>query len=307
MASPENENATQNDSALTRQLSNQLGRLIVGENSDADASERQPLTAQVSAAGNRVRFEQNRRVAAQTLVFGSTCFFLLISLLAISWVAAAVFFYIRGWLVYLQFGQGKCDQPLSTWLLLALLFPAINSSISRAQEDGPRPICKQCLSWLVSIALVVLGCFWLGQCHSCQKDDPELYGFVKAYIIFLGITWTCLLAVPIAALIVVILGMQFGWFEGRNGADPKTILMLETLSYDADLFSREGEVEDGKYPSECCICCENFGPEMEIKRTPCNHCFHKECLGNWLKVTTSCPLCRNDLEKAVQPDPEAGK
>mmetsp|Transcript_22205 Transcript_22205/g.40009 ORF Transcript_22205/g.40009 Transcript_22205/m.40009 type:complete len:311 (-) Transcript_22205:366-1298(-) len=296
--------STGDDATLRRQLSSQLSRLIVGEE---EAPERQPLTAQVSTTGNRLRFEQNRRIAARTLVFGTNCFFLLVSLLAIAWVVTAMYFYIKGWLVYLEHGQGKCDQPLSTWLLLALLCPAVSSSLQRRHAEE-RPNCMSVVSWFLSIMLIVLGGIWLGRSQTCQETDSELYNFVKAYIIFLGVTWTFLLSVPIAALIVIILGMQFGWFEAHNGADPKTIAMLEKISYDADLFSRPGEVEDGKYPSECCICCENFGPELTIKRTPCKHCFHEECLSNWLKVTTTCPLCRNDLEQAVlHPDLEAGR
>eukprot|EP00440_Ansanella_granifera_P070992 gb/GFBE01077047.1/.p1 GENE.gb/GFBE01077047.1/~~gb/GFBE01077047.1/.p1 ORF type:complete len:295 (+),score=40.31 gb/GFBE01077047.1/:1-885(+) len=281
-------------------LNRQLSRLIAG---DVPDPEQEPLTRQAST--NRIRFERNRRFAAQSLVLGSMCVLCLFQVLFATWAFLSVYFYIKGWLVYMSFGQGECDQSLGTWLLLALLLPMVtNSSLVRRQDE---PQCCQWLGWLLSFSLLVLGLIWLSHSQTCDDTNPELYNFVKAYMAFLTVTWSLFLALPLAALILIVLGMHFGWFENVNGADPKTISKIETLKFDPDLFTREGEEDDSKLPGECCVCMDRFGPDMTIKRTPCHHCFHEECLGKWLKVTTTCPICRNDLEQAVQhADMEAG-
>ncbi|KAH1153985.1 hypothetical protein GYH30_049568 [Glycine max] len=47
--------------------------------------------------------------------------------------------------------------------------------------------------------------------------------------------------------------------------------------------------EDGK---TCAICLEDFEPSEEVRLTPCNHMFHKDCIVPWLTSTGQCPVCR---------------
>lgn len=285
-------------------MSSEILRLFVG---DAELQpEQQPIADQAATpSGNRARFEQNRRAAAHVLMRGSVCFLCLCTLLAITWVVMSIVFYIRGWITWLYYGQGSCDQPLSSWLLAALVLPVITSSVNRRMQHE----CVHVLGWITSLAVVMVGIVWLSRTHTCQKTDPTLYYFVKAYVIYLGITWGVLLTIPVVAVILIIIGMHSGWFDFQTGADPDVIKKLETIPFDQELFAKEGEVDTNKYPFECCVCTEAFGADLTIKCTPCRHCFHEECLGKWLKVSTTCPLCRVDLEEAVKEggDIEAGQ
>ena len=45
---------------------------------------------------------------------------------------------------------------------------------------------------------------------------------------------------------------------------------------------------------ECIICLDKLS-EKPIKTTSCMHIFHEECIDNWIKNNTSCPICRNPL------------
>ena len=47
----------------------------------------------------------------------------------------------------------------------------------------------------------------------------------------------------------------------------------------------------------CVICHEEFKVGNELCRLPgCAHCYHAECIGRWLAIKASCPLCNADLK-----------
>ena len=46
---------------------------------------------------------------------------------------------------------------------------------------------------------------------------------------------------------------------------------------------------------ECAICMEDFRLNEEAKRLPCKHCFHEQCIKDWLKLHGTCPVCRKNL------------
>ena len=46
----------------------------------------------------------------------------------------------------------------------------------------------------------------------------------------------------------------------------------------------------------CCICLDNMNIDDTINEIIiCKHIFHNNCLIEWLKQNTNCPLCRNEL------------
>ncbi|OMJ20580.1 RING-H2 finger protein ATL32 [Smittium culicis] len=47
---------------------------------------------------------------------------------------------------------------------------------------------------------------------------------------------------------------------------------------------------------ECLICLENIKEEELIRKIPCNHYFHLECMDTWVKTCAGiCPTCRFNL------------
>lgn len=82
-------------------------------------------------------------------------------------------------------------------------------------------------------------------------------------------------------------------------AKPGLIQEIETVPYTLSLFP-EGKQDDGE-PPECSICQDVFDSSRLIKRTSCGHFFHEDCLGKWLgEYARICPLCRTDLEEAME-------
>lgn len=48
---------------------------------------------------------------------------------------------------------------------------------------------------------------------------------------------------------------------------------------------------------ECIICLSEFGEDgsARLLKAPCGHGFHAECMCEWLRKATSCPVCRAEL------------
>lgn len=46
---------------------------------------------------------------------------------------------------------------------------------------------------------------------------------------------------------------------------------------------------------ECCwICLSEYNSEETIRCIPeCKHCFHADCIDEWLRMNITCPVCRN--------------
>ncbi|KAL2898099.1 putative RING-H2 finger protein ATL69 [Bienertia sinuspersici] len=54
----------------------------------------------------------------------------------------------------------------------------------------------------------------------------------------------------------------------------------------------------------CSICLSEYKPKQTVRCMPdCNHCFHVNCIDQWLKMSPTCPLCRNSPAPSVRPTP----
>lgn len=69
---------------------------------------------------------------------------------------------------------------------------------------------------------------------------------------------------------------------GSDGAGPSS----------ADAGASAGrEAEEEK----CAICLVEYEDGESVKRLPCTHSFHTECVDRWLKVNRICPLCTQSI------------
>nr|XP_018625029.1 E3 ubiquitin-protein ligase ATL31-like isoform X1 [Nicotiana tomentosiformis] len=85
-----------------------------------------------------------------------------------------------------------------------------------------------------------------------------------------------------------------------RGLDNSVIDTFPTFAY--------AEVKDhhiGKGGLECAVCLNEFEDDEKLRLIPkCDHVFHPECIGAWLKSHVTCPVCRADLT-TPQPDVKA--
>eukprot|EP01127_Copromyxa_protea_P013496 TRINITY_DN3649_c0_g1_i1.p1 TRINITY_DN3649_c0_g1~~TRINITY_DN3649_c0_g1_i1.p1 ORF type:complete len:288 (-),score=27.57 TRINITY_DN3649_c0_g1_i1:102-965(-) len=84
--------------------------------------------------------------------------------------------------------------------------------------------------------------------------------------------------------------------------DYDLLLMLDTTvakkTTDEATLSNLQEiiVSNDKIGDLCMICMSDYEPGEKITELPCDHCFHPECVGTWLRDhSQSCPLCNTKV------------
>lgn len=265
---------------------------ILFEDQEGLAAELEPLRSQGTRDENRERYESNRRSQARAILTRSAGLICALLILLLSWVTFGIYFYYTGWSVWLDNRGKPCDQPLAMWLLVTLVMPLLSCVAQYFTVEGSRFLLE-----VSQLPVLISGIVPFYHVKTCQASNPVLYAFVKNYLLFLSVNWALRVILPLVIVFVAIYGMRSGWFDEVRGACPETIKNLETVAYDPSLFAEEGRSDDNRPAPECCCCTEAFGEDKNIKRTPCQHYFHEECLAQWLKVSTTCPLCRNDLQE----------
>lgn len=53
---------------------------------------------------------------------------------------------------------------------------------------------------------------------------------------------------------------------------------------------------------KCTICLSQFEVDNDVRRLPCMHLFHKDCVDQWLVTNKHCPICRVDIEVHLTKD-----
>lgn len=157
---------------------------------------------------------------------------------------------------------------------------------------------------MVPWLLIIIGFVLFFNVKTCPSTNPELYIFVKYYLIFLSVSYALGFFISCALIGLIVYGMMNGWFDQTNGASPDTIKKIDTIEYDPSMFASDEKENDDRPACECCCCQEKFDDVKAIKKTPCGHYFHEECLEKWLKVACTCPICRLDLDLAMADDPD---
>jgi hypothetical protein len=103
--------------------------------------------------------------------------------------------------------------------------------------------------------------------------------------------------------------------ENVNQESPLVQQLISQLTEEAEQFNSTSKGVSQTYldsleripkkklkpTDQCAICGSNYlsDPYPLVVRLPChtNHHFDLECIGPWLKLHSTCPMCRTDLTK----------
>lgn len=293
----------QTDLAIFDPGSSLLRRFIADESYALDSMERTPLLQ--ATLGHSQEHLRTRHRSVYSAFPTVSCFFLFLVFILVlsSYVFILIYFWVGGlFLLFEDAAKNRlCSPEIHVWLAVALLQPIMNGVCFPRVFD---PYCSRIVGWILSLGLILAGANCFTQSYLvCAKELPELYSFVQGYIVFMVVTWLVFLLLPALPYLLVSTGVNL-----PRCADSALVESMDSVTFDVELFCEDADASDGVLPIECCVCCERFGHEKTIKRTPCKHVFHQDCLSRWLSVTDSCPVCRKELRKVDSPeDPEAGQ
>lgn len=76
----------------------------------------------------------------------------------------------------------------------------------------------------------------------------------------------------------------------RYGTPPAAKTAVDNLP---DVGISKDQLESDE--AQCAVCKDFFEMEEVVKKLPCNHLFHKDCIVPWLELHNSCPVCRFEL------------
>lgn len=71
-------------------------------------------------------------------------------------------------------------------------------------------------------------------------------------------------------------------------ASDASLKALENLIFDVGVHGSD---------VQCSICLETLLSGAPVTRMPCSHLFHGQCVAPWFKRSSTCPLCRHDLQQ----------
>lgn len=117
-----------------------------------------------------------------------------------------------------------------------------------------------------------VGFKWLQEYKSVQYESPLLYYTSKMWI-FYGII---VLIAPLVSIVVLLLLINY--------IKPK----MPVIEYVPGEKIKE---ED----ANCTICLCPYNSMEKIRKLPCQHHFHMQCIDEWFGVDDVCPLCKKPI------------
>ena len=79
--------------------------------------------------------------------------------------------------------------------------------------------------------------------------------------------------------------------EERMGNVNKGLTQETINKIPTEKFSRYKFTDD-----KCIICQYEFKSNEKVKVLPCKHCFHPDCIDEWLKNQKACPYCKTEVK-----------
>lgn len=80
------------------------------------------------------------------------------------------------------------------------------------------------------------------------------------------------------------------------GLDPTIMSALPIIEWTA---SRSSGRAEGEPPEECPLCLAEYEVGDKLLMLPCFHQIHEECVSQWLARSTTCPVCKTDVQESI--------
>lgn len=92
---------------------------------------------------------------------------------------------------------------------------------------------------------------------------------------------------PILRSLMFIMGNN----NRNTGLNPEQITNIGEIVFKKDPNTPSGEEE------KCIICIVEYEDQETIRKLPCSHLFHHDCIDTWLVQKNSCPVCKRQIPR----------
>lgn len=86
-----------------------------------------------------------------------------------------------------------------------------------------------------------------------------------------------------------------------NRGASQEVIEQNTLPHTYKKVTKKADSDDeDNLQEKCTICLSEFEDGEDVRRLPCMHLFHIECVDQWLVTNKKCPICRVDIEAGTK-------
>jgi hypothetical protein len=210
-----------------------------------------------------------------------------------------------------------CDRPFRWWILfqavLQLVQVPVRLVITTAVKDIRRvggdleavvQAVTASLAWRSSkmVSLVFYGWFILGIVWWVHSSDCEECPGIHRLTMAVMALSLARAAVAMGMYMYLFPHLPEAEFQAPEapsikGATAHQIDSLEVVRVPwQDTQGAEEEAED--FSESCAVCLAEFDNGDVMRRLPCKHLFHMNCIDKWLQKNKRCPLCMHAIDEA---------
>ncbi|XP_019875517.1 E3 ubiquitin-protein ligase Iruka [Aethina tumida] len=141
-----------------------------------------------------------------------------------------------------------------------------------------------------------------------RQNNMPFENMIQEFFINLGVG----VNIGTAANMQLFLGNPGDYAWGREGLDAIVTQLLNQMdSTGPPPVSKETidalavvKVDEEQVNSklQCSVCWEDFVLREEVRQLPCLHIYHEPCIRPWLELHGTCPICRQNLQNAADPN-----
>lgn len=177
------------------------------------------------------------------------------------------------------YGSRECDVPLRVFLIGCLVFDFLTVLLSLFLLRRDR---VESTIWL-PVAIVeciwsIIGQVWFYKSQTCSDTNPTVY-WSSLVLFFVRNVFLC------PQLIVLFVACAFVMLKV---CCPRSISVSQR---EINSLPRR-TVDESSPQEECAICLVEYHSGDEIRRLPCSHEYHVQCIDRWLSGAANCPTCR---------------
>ncbi|KAK2632306.1 hypothetical protein EUGRSUZ_L01731 [Eucalyptus grandis] len=157
----------------------------------------------------------------------------------------------------------------------------------------------------------VVGNVWIFGGHSSPSDALKLYRLCIVFLTFscIGYAMPFILCATICCCLPCIMSTRGATSESINALPIYKFKVKQDSNADGEKFNTGGSeggvlapgTEKERFLSGedavCCVYLSRYADNDELKELPCHHVFHVECIDKWLKINSSCPLCKSEISE----------